>query len=429
MQRWLVGGDDYGHLTLTRFYGLHVALLPALTALILAAHVALFRRHGVTPPESADPKKVDSFYPKQVGMDLAFGLVVLALLFGLTLREHGAPLDAPADPSSDYPARPEWYFLALFELLKFVPGHVEWIAAVGLPLLLGGYLVALPFLDRSPTRALAARARFLVPLGIVAAGAAVLTNRSLRNDAHDPAFQSARKTAEARARHASDLASKGVPPAGPLAMLAADPVTRGRVLFEKHCASCHRLGDLGPDAAKATAPDLSGWGSRAWVAALLDDPDAPHLFGNGPLKGMMPSFKRPPPDEAEATSWKPLPEADERAMLDFFEAQAKGEEAKDSEGEKQVKRRCTTCHRLDGDDPLDAESLAPELRGWASLAWTRAQIANPGGGKTYPEGVMAAKLTGHMPAFERELEPKDLDLLASWLVATAPKLPVAPLKR
>ena len=107
LQGLLVGGTEYGHLTLTRFYTLHVAVLPALTALLLAGHVALFRKHGVTPPASADTRKVDRFFPKQVGLDLVVGFVVLIALFALAAREHGAPLDAPADPASDYPARPE----------------------------------------------------------------------------------------------------------------------------------------------------------------------------------------------------------------------------------------------------------------------------------------------------------------------------------
>lgn len=425
VQRLLVGGGEYGHLTLTRFYSLHVALLPGALVALLAAHVALFRKHGVTPPETADPKKVDAFYPKQVGMDLAFGLVVLAVLVGLTLREHGAPLDAPADPSSDYPARPEWYFLALFELLKFVPGNIEWIAALGLPLLLGGYLIALPFLDRGASKSARERARFLAPLALVLVGAAGLTWRSMSGDSKDPGFLAARKTAGERAERASALAAKGVPPAGPRAMLAADPETRGPALFEKHCASCHRLGELGPPAAKASATDLSGWGTGAWVSALLDDPDAPHMFGPTAFKGMMPSFKHAGPEDTDAASFKPLPEADEKAIVAFLEAQARGEDAKGTDGEKQVKQRCATCHRLDGEEPLDSDSLAPELRGWASLAWTRQQIADPGAGKTYTAGAMSEKLEGHMPAFGKELEPADLDLLARWVTETSRRLRVA----
>lgn len=84
-------------MTLTRFYSLHVGVLPAATLGLVVGHIALSGKHGVTPPASADPKKVNRFYPKQVAMDLAVGLVVLGILFALTLREHGAPLDAPAE--------------------------------------------------------------------------------------------------------------------------------------------------------------------------------------------------------------------------------------------------------------------------------------------------------------------------------------------
>ena len=425
MQRLLVGGSEYGHLTLSRFYSLHVFMLPAAVVVVFALHLALFRKHGVTPPEDADATKVEPFYPKQLGKDLLVGLAVLGILFALTLREHGAPLDAPADPASNYPARPEWYFLALFELLKFVPGRIEWVAAVGLPFVLGGYLVLLPFLDRGASRAVRARVRWLAPIGAVLVGAAALTWRSRANDAADPAFLAARATAEKSAAQASELATKGVPPSGPLAMLAADPATQGPLLFQKHCAGCHRLGELGPPADKATATDLSGWGTRAWVAALLDKPDALHMFGATAFKGMMPSFKHAPADPTEAAGFKPLSEADESAVTDFLEAQARGDDAKGTAGEKQIKQRCTTCHRLDGEEPLDPESLAPELRGWASVAWTRQQLVNPGAGKTYTAASMDEKLEGHMPAFGKELEPSDLDLMAHWLTETARKLPVA----
>ena len=50
LEELVVGGPAYGHLTLTRFYALHVGVLPAAALLLLAAHLALFRRHGVTPP-------------------------------------------------------------------------------------------------------------------------------------------------------------------------------------------------------------------------------------------------------------------------------------------------------------------------------------------------------------------------------------------
>src|SRR5262249_24720916 len=161
----------------------------------LAAHIALFRKHGVTPPASADTRKVDLFWPKQVGKDLAVGFVVLMVLFALTAREHGAPLDAPADPSSDYPARPEWYFLALFEMLKYFHGALEPVGAVGVPAIVIGYLVLLPFIDNDPHRLLKARMASLVPLVLILVGAAGLTIKSMASDAADASFQAARKLA------------------------------------------------------------------------------------------------------------------------------------------------------------------------------------------------------------------------------------------
>ncbi len=422
IQRALLGGADYGHLTLTRFYALHVGLLPALLVLLLAGHVALFKRHGVTAREGAVAARTEPFYPRQLGRDLAVGLVVLAALFALTLRHHGAPLDAPADPASDYPARPEWYFLALFELLKFVPGDIEWMAAVGIPLALGGYLIALPFLDREPSRRLRPRLLLLAPLALAFVAAAALTSSSLLADAGDSGYQAARVHSDARAARAVELARRGVPPEGPLAMLAADPETRGPELFAQRCASCHRLGTLGPSADKLTAPTLDGFGTERFVLALLDDPDAPELFGKTPFKGMMVSFTRPPADPALAADFVPMPLEDRTAIAKFLAAEARGTPRPGSRGEILIKQHCTSCHRFDHNPPLDESSLGPELRGWGSLAWTTAHLANPGSGASYPQGAMAKDLEGHMPAFEEELSPAELSLLASWTLNEAARV-------
>ncbi len=68
------GGAHYGNLTLTRFYALHVLLLPALLVAAIVLHVALFRRHGVTPPAALDEAvlaaRAQPFYPRQLGIDL-----------------------------------------------------------------------------------------------------------------------------------------------------------------------------------------------------------------------------------------------------------------------------------------------------------------------------------------------------------------------
>src|SRR5262249_9112161 len=148
LQKVVVGGSDYGNQTLTRFYGLHVGVLPALLVMCLAAHVALFRRHGLTPPKRS--RKPDGkFWPEQLVMDSVLGAGVFSVVALLTFREHGATLDAPADPSSsDYPARPEWYFLSLFQLLKYFPGDREVIGTVVIPGAIVVVLFLVPLLDK-----------------------------------------------------------------------------------------------------------------------------------------------------------------------------------------------------------------------------------------------------------------------------------------
>jgi ubiquinol-cytochrome c reductase cytochrome b subunit len=129
---------------------------------------------------------------------------------------------------------------------------------------------------------------------------------------------------------------------------------------------------------------------------------------------MMLSLTRAPSDPEAAKVFTAMSPTDQEAVADFLVAQARGERAEGTPGEKLVRQRCTSCHRLDGKTD-DEESLAPELRGWASIPWIDAQIANPGGGKTYPPGAMAKELEGHMPAFEEKIGEKDRKILAAWL--------------
>ena len=131
LQKIVVGGPDYGNQTVTRFYGLHVGFLPVLLVLCLVAHVALFRRHGITTPAGSEKRPTATFWPEQLFMDTVACALVLGVVIVLVLAEGGANLDAPADPaSSDYPARPEWYFLSLFQMLKLFPGSSEIIGTI-----------------------------------------------------------------------------------------------------------------------------------------------------------------------------------------------------------------------------------------------------------------------------------------------------------
>jgi len=430
LQQLMQGGPEYGNLTLTRFYAMHVGLLPLTLFALLAAHVALFRKHGVTPSHRADLTKVDRFFPRQLGMDLAAAMAVLAVTFLLALREHGAPLDAPADPASDYPARPEWYFLPLFQMLKYFHGPMEMVGTMGVPAIAGGYLVLLPLLDKAKTTALRGRAKYLAPLFAGFAGIVVLLALAMSDDAHDASFQKGRKVADSRAATANALAMRGVPAEGPLSMLARDPELRGHLLFEKNCAVCHVLGDLG-DRKKSGAPVLDGWGTEAWVASMMDDPDADDRFAHTPFKGSMPSMLHPPADrKPDDAPFKPMVDADVKAIAVFLASQNDDEgtpahpapvrdPAQLKQGESIVTSRCTTCHLWKGDGDDSGQGDAPELSQWGTAAWARAQIANPATKTTYRDEALDPKLKRHMPRFDGDLAADDIDLLARWVHAHA----------
>lgn len=430
LQSLALGGSDYSSHTLTRFYALHVGVLPLAALGLFGAHVALFRKHGVTPPASADRKKIESFFPKQLGKDVVGAAVFLGAVALLAWREHGAPLDAPADPASEYPARPEWYFLSLFELLKYLHGPLELVGTVGLPGLGGAYLAALPFLDRKPGATLAQRAKVLAPLLAGALGAVALTLSAQSKDAKDKSFQEARAKADAEAKRALSLAAGGIGPEGPLAMMKNDPEVKGAALFDKSCAGCHVLAGHGSPK-EATAPTLDGWGTEAWVMGLLDNPDKDTLFGRTPFKGMMPPVTRCKEGVADC---KPTSEADARAVAAWLAAQsgdAPADPAKVAAGETIAKTRCTVCHVVKGEGDDGGEGTAPELSSWGSVGWIRAQIVDPTSPATYRAKALThgAGVKGGprpMPKMGDEIAPADADLLARWVHAKARGKKLAP---
>ncbi len=433
-QTLLQGGPEYGSLTLTRFYALHVVVLPALLAALALGHVALFRKHGVTPSPKANLAKVDPFFPSQLFRDVVAVIVVLAMVFVSAMKEHGAPLDAPADPSSDYPARPEWYFLSLFQMLKYFHGPLEIVGTVVIPTLIGLYLFALPLIDKKPGTELRRRVGPLAPLVLVGLGVVLLTFIARHDDAVDAKFQKQRVQADARAEAAVRLAMDGVPPEGPLAMLARSPEVRGPELFDKHCASCHTLGEHGTEKDR-TAPKLDGWSTEKWIIAMMHDPDADAHFGRTPYKGEMPSVDVKPKDAPD--TWTAMSPDDMNAAAAFLASfgdapgvappagSLRADAKRVARGKEIVKSRCTACHLLEGAGDDGDQKLAPELSGYASLAWVKAQIANPATKVTYREDALNPARKGHMPRFDVDLSPADIELLAKWVLSAARNAPAA----
>jgi ubiquinol-cytochrome c reductase cytochrome b subunit len=278
LQQAAQGGNEYGNLTLTRFYALHVLVLPALTVGLVAIHLALFRRHGVTPSwrrsEAELRARVQPFWPDQLFKDLVAMAVAFAALLGLVWSQGGADLDAPADPASEFDARPEWYFRALFQILKYFEGTLETVAALGVPAIAGAVLLGLPLLDRAASRA---PARRILPLGLLAAGvvaAGILTVLSFRQDAADADLTEREAVAEAQARRARALAREhGVPASGGTAVYTTTPHHRARAVWTRECAVCH-------DGDDRKAPVIgAGYNSRAWIRAFLRAPGDDAFYG------------------------------------------------------------------------------------------------------------------------------------------------------
>lgn len=407
----LLGGPLPNNWTLPRLYILHTLLLPAAALALLAVGVRAGRRAG--PVRSELP-----YGEGQLGRDLLAAAAALVALLVVAVAVR-APLEAPADPLASYNARPEWYFQWLYVLRNLVPPSLQGFIATATPAVLGGLVVALPLLDRDPEAPLSRRLPFVAPLALVLLAIGGLTAAGLASDRANPELQKARVAQARLDRRALQIARfDGIAPAGGLAMMREDPVLKGEELFRQSCASCHKLGDLGPADGKLAGPTLDGWGSEAWVMALLDSPDAPEFFGLTPFKGKMPSYTRPAPD-AVPGSFTPMPVEQRQAIARFLAAEARGAPAgHDADGEKLVRQRCTSCHlwRGETDDP---NGVAPELSGWAGLAWTRAQIGNPGTLATYRPASMAAELEGHMPRFDVTLSSQDLDLLTRFVLARA----------
>ena len=154
--RFLRGGDRVGGATLSRFYGWHVAILPALTGLLLGFHLLLVQAKGMSVPPDVDKKTLRSekFFPNFAFHEAfvwTLALGVLAALAALFPWELGEKADPFASAYADI--RPEWYFVFMFETLKLVPGGevagIEYEAIVILAFgALAVLLVAVPFLDR-----------------------------------------------------------------------------------------------------------------------------------------------------------------------------------------------------------------------------------------------------------------------------------------
>ena len=460
--------------------------------IFLVVHLALFRKHGlhakrpITKPDAM-------FWPDQVLKDAVAMLAVMAVILGVILMPAlramlagevvhpghlGAELGAPADPSLPYAAaRPEWYFLFLFQFLKVFEGWGatgEFFGAIVVPGLIMTVMALMPIVGNwrlghrfnvAFTLAIFAGVGLLTAMALNEDYSALWVNRASLAEAEklheqtggdaaklaaalggdraktaaierqwktlekvrrSQAYLDAVKLAEADAARAVELAGRPerIPPAGMLELVRHDPLSQGPRLFAQHCGSCHAHVDpLAPDAeaviAKSSAANLYGFGSADWMRGLLDANQVagPAYFGNTAHKeGDMVSFVRN--DLADEATW---PRADIDAVVAAMAAEAGRPVPQEIAGLVEKGRelvaasdRCGGCHAFRGNGTdLGA---APDLTGWGGRDWLVGIITDPTHERFY--GDTNDRMPSFGKAAEGALPPlsrEQIDLIADWL--------------
>ena len=354
----LRGGANLGALTLLRWYAAHVFLLPAALIAFTVAHIYLMRRHGISGPIVPKAGASRPFYPAQALRDSIVVSVVFAALltFAVTVR---APLDAIADPSdARYIPRPEWYFLSLFQLLKYFPGKLEPVATMVIPGIVVALLFLLPFIDRTKGRRPSQRWIVMMAFCGGLLGIAGLTALGLRDT---PRTEDVNRWA-------------------PLSMAGYEFARDAR------CQACHQVGGAADPVDETIArrdPD--------WLVAHVRDPQmiAPDLrpvpsgaMTEGQGRSIVAYMRR-----VRAGASPPVMTANQAAIAVYG-------------------RYCSTCHALDG----EGATVGPDLSHVGAkhdAMWFREWITDP----------TAVQFDATMPPFGDRLNDEQMTAIVNYLAA------------
>ena len=391
IQKLALGGNDYGNLTLTRFYALHVIVLPALVTVLVVAHIVIARRHGITSIRkgAASPR-----WPDQAIRDAMAMAIVFAILLGFVVQQHGTSLEAPADPTRAFDARPLWYFRWLFELRE-LSGSAEQLVAMAVPAIVGGYLIALPIVDRRGKRWLGG----LAGLCAIVLG---LTVMSFARDASDDELAKRQDEAAMRAGRARAIARNyGVPATGGQDIWSMAPMWKARTLYAQRCASCHD-----EDSKDRKGPVIApGFMNRAWIGAFLRAPSSDPFWGRTKLAKT----------EAAMAAVDVEPQKLEQ-LVEAIYAQTGARDvdvAKRDAGRKLIDEICSDCHSL----AEGVSATGPNLAGLGTRSHFTSFVSNPKSGVHMGD-------SSEMPRFDDELTIVERDAIAEYLVWLRTATPV-----
>lgn len=158
----LLSGSTMSGLTITRFYAIHMLLLPSLMVFLVAGHIYLVRLHGVcehgaeqkTDPKDPNPSllkgnRLYRFFPEHLARSSVVFLVVFCILILLSVFCEIPKEEIAGTIDAGYLPRPEWYYMWLFQLLTYFSGSTEVIGSLGVPTIGVLLLFAIPFLEKS----------------------------------------------------------------------------------------------------------------------------------------------------------------------------------------------------------------------------------------------------------------------------------------
>lgn len=255
LKRMILAGDTVGGDTLSRFFSLHVIIMPLMILALVGVHLALVQYHGIAekprPDEPVDPatykrdyqermtREGKPYWPDAASQELAAGAVVVLGILALAVFVGPRPLGEPPDPAAipSHP-RPDWFLMWYYALLAVKPRGFEDATMVYLPIVAFLILVLLPLVRGRGHRVLSKRPAAVAVFAALALGLGTLTILGYRGP-WVPEFETRPLTA----------AELGHPP--------AEALEGARLFYSKGCQYCHTVagegGEWGPDLTDAHA--------------------------------------------------------------------------------------------------------------------------------------------------------------------------------
>lgn len=155
LKETIQGEASVGQATLSRFFAIHVVILPLLISALLGGHLLSVQLHGMSQGIDTETKKKEKFFPFFVIKDLSLWVVAFLILFVLALclpfeAFYPYPLFEAYNPKASTPdgIKPEWYFYFVYYPLEILP---FWVILLG-SMVVGGVLLAAPWIFRGTSR-------------------------------------------------------------------------------------------------------------------------------------------------------------------------------------------------------------------------------------------------------------------------------------